>query len=218
MKTLFNWDNPFIQFLGRIGDMIIANFLFLVCCFPVFTIGASITALSKVMQDIVREVDSSTVKTFFRAFKENFKQATIAWLVVLLFLVAMVCNFLLISFYFSGTAMSVLNWILFAVICMMCAIASYLFPLIARYQNTLKEHVMNAGILAIIKLPRTLAMVLLNMLPFLIMYFSMNTFVKTLAFWLSLGFSVINCICSWLLLPVFKEMEAPGGPNMRIMN
>lgn len=218
MKTIFNWENPFIQFLGRIGDMIITNLMFLICCLPVFTIGASITALSKVMQDIVREEDSSTVKTFFRAFKENFKQATIAWLVVLLFLVAMACNFLLISIYFSGSALSVLNWVLFAVISIMCAVAAYLFPLIARYQNTLKEHVMNAGILAIIKLPRTLAMVLLNLLPFLIMYFSMDTFVKTLAFWFSLGFSVINYICAWLLLPVFKEMEAPGGPNMKIMN
>ena len=97
----------------------------------------------------------------------------------------------------------------------MCA---YIFPLIARYENTLREHFVNAGVLMIVKLPRTLAMVLLNALPAIIAYFSLPLFFKTLIFWLLLGFAFASYIASTLLTPVFRELENPDGPNVGLMN
>lgn len=218
MKNLFHLDNPFMQFLARVGDMILANFLFLVCSVPIFTLGASLTALHKITQDIVGDKDSGIFKPFFQAFRENFKQATIAWLLLLVFFVGMGCNLLLIVSYLSGNAAVVCKGLILFLSILILAAAAYLFPLITRYENSLKAHFMNAGILAIVKLPRTVVIVFLNILPVLIMYLSMQTFFSTFVFWLVIGFGFTSYITSTLLMPVFREMETPDGPNMKIMN
>lgn len=217
MKNLFNLDNPFIQFLARVGDMILANFLFMICSLPVVTFGASLTALHKLTQDIAMEEERGVFRTFFRAFRENFKQATIAWLMMLTFFVGMCCNLLLVSAYLTGAAAQICKWVLYFIIFLMLALAAYLFPLIVRYENSLREHFINASILSIVKLPRTVLMVVLNALPVLIAYFSIPTFIRTLVFWLTLGFGFTSFVTSTLLVPVFKQIETPGGSNIQIV-
>ncbi len=218
MKNLFDLDNPFIQFLSKVGDLILINFLFLVCSVPIVTAGASLAALHKLTQRIAQDTELGTFKAFFQVFRENFKQATAVWLVILVFLVGMFCNFLLVLTYFTGSLALVLKWVIGILTGIILAISAYLFPLIVRYDNTLKEHLLNAVILSVVKLPRTILMVFLNGLPVIILYFSVETFFSTMVFWLVIGFGFTSYITSTLLLPVFKEMEAPGGPNMQILN
>ena len=55
MHNLFHYENPFIQFLVRVGDLMILNLLFLVCALPVVTLGASLTALHRVTQNMLFE-------------------------------------------------------------------------------------------------------------------------------------------------------------------
>ena len=64
MRNLFNLDNPFVQFLARVGDLIIVNVLFLLCCLPVVTAGASVAAMHKVTQAMALDEDNGIVKTF----------------------------------------------------------------------------------------------------------------------------------------------------------
>lgn len=218
MKEMFSLDNPLVQFLARVGEMILVNTLFLLCCIPVVTIGAALTALQKVTQNIAGDASGGVWRTYWRSFRQNFKQATAAWLVILVFFVGMFCNLMLVISYFTGNTALILKWILGIIVGMMLAISTYLFPLIARYENPLKVHALNAGILTVVKLPRTLLMVVLNLLPLIIAFFSMQTFLSTLVFWLTLGFAFISYLSSILLSPVFREMEAPGGPNMGVMN
>ncbi len=218
MKNLFNLDNPFMQFLARVGDLILANFLFLICSVPVLTMGASLTALHKVTLDTATEKESGVFRTFFRAFRENFKQATIAWIAMLVFFLGMACNLLLTVTYLTGNLALICKAFLAVLTVAVLALGAYLYPLMVRYENSLREHALNAGILVIVKLPRTIALVLLNALPLLIAYFSLETFFSTLVFWLVIGFAFTSYITATLLLPVYREMEADGGPNMQIMN
>lgn len=213
MKNLFSLDNPFIQFLARVGDMILTNALFIICSIPIVTIGASIAALNKVMQQLVIEEERGVFKTFFAAFRENFKQATISWLAVIVFFFGMACNLLLVANYLTGTLALVCKVLLILVMVLMVAMASYLFPLIARYENTLRQHTINACILSVIKLPKTLLLVVLNLLPLLLFCASVNVFLNTLVFWLTLGFAFVSYISNVLLMPIFKGIEenAPGA-------
>ena len=217
MKSLFSMDNPFIQFLARVGDLMCVNALFLICSIPVFTLGASAVALRKVTQDMVCDEEKGILKTFFKAFRDNFRQSTVSWLFVLLFLVCMGCNLLLVQTYCAGVLASALRCLLIAAIILVLAETAYLFPLILRYDNTLREHAVNAGVLAVVKLPRTVALVALNVLPVLILMISPSTFLQTLVFWLTIGFGFTAYMGSVLLVPVFKEMEAPGGPAIQPM-
>lgn len=207
MKNLFNLDNPIMQFLTRVGDLILLNVLFLVCCLPVVTAGASMAALTKVTQDMAYETDYGIVKTFLRAFKTNFKQATIVWLVELAVIVSLVCDLLLIMTYFEGTFAAVMYVLLAVLAVLVVSVTAYIIPLLVRYENTLKQHLSNAIVLAIIKLPKTIGLVLLNLLPLLVLLLSVQVFIQTLIFWVIIGFGFVNYIESSMLKSVFKELE-----------
>ena len=157
MKDLLNPEGVFFQFLSRIGDLIILNFLFMICCIPVVTAGAAYAALCKVCMDMVYEQEAGIAKGFFLAFKENFKQATLVWVAELIVLVSLVCDGLLVISYFPGSkAMLILLGVLaFLVLC----ICTHMIPLLIRYRNTLRQHLGNAMVLAVIRLPRTVLMI-----------------------------------------------------------
>lgn len=209
MKNLLNPDGLLFQSLTRIGDLIILNFLFMVTCIPIVTIGAAQAALYKVVMDMHYEQEDGMFKGFFKAFKENFRQATVVWIVELVVLVSLVCDGLLVLTFWGGsTVMYVLLGILAALVVCVC---SYMIPLLIRYQNTLRQHLSNAMILAVIKLPKTVAMVLLNAMPIIIAVLNLEVFWNTLVFWLAIGFSFVAYMNLFLMKPIYAQLE--GGKN-----
>ena len=209
MNKLFNPDNPVFEFLEKVFNLMIANVLFIVCSIPVFTIGASLTALFKITQDVVLGNDKGVVKRFFDAFKQNFKQATIAWIVVFLFLCGLGLNLFLVSVNAKGMPSQIFKVLIQILMFVVVGLASYIFPLIARYDNTLKQHYRNSIVLFLMKFPKTLLMMLLNTLIFWIPYFSMEVFISTFVFWLVIGFGFVCYIDTELLHSVFAQLEAP---------
>ena len=207
MHNLFNYENPFIQFLVRVGDLMILNVLFILCSLPVVTLGASLTALHRVTQNMLFEQEEPLLKAFFRAFRQNFKQSTLAWLVELVVIVSLVCDVLLVMAYFNG-GLAKAMYILVAVLAILVAgVFSYLMPLIARYENGMRQQVNNAVVLAIIKLPKTVLLTLLNLLPVILLLISVPVFVQTLIFWVIIGFAFVSFLTSSILKPVFQQLE-----------
>ena len=172
------------------------------------TAGASIAAMHKMMQEIVYDTDSGTFKGFFRAFRDNFKQATILWIIILLVILSLGCDALLIITFFSGSESVKWMLILLAVlVALVCCVAAYMIPLIVRYENTLRQHLTNAAVLSIIKLPRTIGLVFMNLLPLILLSISLNAFLQTLIFWVVIGFSFTTYMEVVILKPVFAELE-----------
>ena len=93
---LFNPDSRIMIFLSRVADLVILNILWLVCCIPVVTIGASTTAMYHVIRHWQKDSVSSIMRDFFQSFKEDFKQATPVYLILLIPTVAVVMNAMLI--------------------------------------------------------------------------------------------------------------------------
>ena len=80
MNSIFSYDSPMMQILMYIGDLIILNVIFLVCCVPLFTIGAAQAGLYTAMRVLNdKEDDTSVVGAFFRGFKSGFGTVTVAW-------------------------------------------------------------------------------------------------------------------------------------------
>lgn len=87
MNKLFNVDAPFWRFVGKLADAVLLNIIWVVFSLPIVTIGASTTALYYVTMKIVRDQEGgSLLRQFWKSFKENFKQATIIWLICLVLL------------------------------------------------------------------------------------------------------------------------------------
>ena len=199
--------NPVFEFLEQIFNLMLANVLFLVCSLPVVTLGAAAAGLIQVAQDQLYGEGEPVIRRFFRSFRRNFRQATGAWLLLAVFLGGMVCNALLVLTYLRGW-MAQIGYLLVGILAAVgMAIASYLFPMIVRYQNPLRVHLNNSLILAVVKLPRTILLVLLNTALFGLLFFSMKVFVSTMIFWVILGFGFIAYSDERILRPVFREME-----------
>ena len=207
MRNFFNLDNPVFQLLTRLADLVITSMLCLICCVPVVTAGAAFAALAKTTQGLVRDEVTGTARTFFRAFRANFKQATAVWLCAVVVIAAIVCDYLLLRYFVTGALYTVLFVVLVVLAFIVLAILAYVFPLIARYENTVKEHVRNAMVLSIYKLPKTILMVFLHVLPLLLAYFFPTILVYTMPFWVFMGFGFCSHVDSALLVPVFAELE-----------
>ena len=205
-KTLLP-ENPVMIFMEKVFNMMLANILFLICSIPVITIGAALTGMIQVIQDQIYNEEQPVIRRFFEAFRENFRQATIAFLMLAVFLIGMTCNALLVLTYVQGWIAQILYILLAVLTAVVLCIMSYLFPMLVRYRNTLRDHLNNSLILTVVKLPRTIAMLFLNLLFFLIPFFSFRIFLATLVFWLIIGFAFIAYSDTRILAPVFKQME-----------
>ena len=82
MKGLFSYDSGFFRALDKLGSLFILNLLTLVCSIPLFTIGASFTALYYVTMKMVRDEETYVAKDFFRSFRQNFRQGTLIWIIL----------------------------------------------------------------------------------------------------------------------------------------
>lgn len=201
MNKLFDLDSPFMRVLSRIGDLMILNVLVLFLCIPVITAGAAFTGMHFVLLKIVRGEEGYLVKGFFKSFKQNFKQATILWM-FMLFVVALIAADLIIL-----NAGMDLPWVyrmlILAIALILLFVAVYVFPVLARFDNSIKNTLRNAFFLAFLNLPKSILMVVLIFLPAVILYFSSYS----LLFMLMFGFSVPAYASAYLYSGIFKRFE-----------
>lgn len=207
MNKLFNLDNPVFQIIARVADLIMLGLICLVCCVPLVTIGPAVSALFKAVYDLTLERGGGAVKNYFRAFRDNWKQALGGWLLALLGMVSLVCDWLLLKLYFEGTVYTVLAWMVLILVLLLLGLLCYLFPLISRYNNTFWEHVRNAFILEIRYFHKTLLMVLILLLPLLMFTFLPFVLIYTLLFWILLFPGLSMQANAYLIRPIFEKLE-----------
>lgn len=139
MRGIFNYDNPVWIFLGRIWDMIYLTLLWSVCSLPILTAGASTTALFTVALRLVRGHEAEGVtRGFFKAFKENFKQSTLIWLIVLIVGALLALN---IRFYLTrdDDFSRLFIIVMFVFTGFFLLISQYLFPVAATFDTGIKK-------------------------------------------------------------------------------
>lgn len=163
---LFDLDSPFINFLGKLADMMLLTFLTMLCCIPVFTVGAAFTALHYVILRMVRNEDGYIAKSYFKAFRENFKQSTIIWL---LFLV--VIAFLGVDYYLILETQIELHLVVKVLLLFLGVVVYftwiYVWPMQAKFGNTVRRTICNAFAASVVLFPKTIVMAFLYASPLL---------------------------------------------------
>ena len=203
----FNWtDNVVMRALGKIGDMICLNVMWLICCIPIITIGASTTALYTVMLRMVKNEEGYIFRGFLKASKSNFKQSTLIWLILLLLGIVWTVDFRVAGF-MPGMAGIVLSAIFLALGFILLSVMIYIFPLTARYENGIKATFKNALILTVAKLPYTFLMVAIVVAAVFASLWSAFTLLFSLPLWLIIGGALIAWVNSYILRRVFVVFE-----------
>ena len=204
---MFSPDSKFMEIFGRITDLVLLNILFLITCLPLFTIGAAVTALYTMCFRLMREEYRGIVRSYFRAFRENFKQGTIIWLLLVL-----VAGPGLYYFYVLFSLDSLLRYagFLFVLLGLLCAMtASYVFPWISQFENTTVQALKNALILSLSRLPRALAVLVINLIPLIVWFISPELFLQVSFLWVALYFAAAAYMNAGLLWHVFKPYRNP---------
>lgn len=205
MRTLFDLDGPFLTGLNKFADLIIVNIVYLICCIPLITIGPATTALYYVMLKMAKNEECYVVKSFFKSFKENFKQATIIWAILLvailvLFLDLKITNGdLADTFTFSDSVKRVMIVMLIMAIFFWAVITSYVFPVLAKFDNTVKNTMRNAFFMGARHLPWTVVILVINVLPWFILYVAPNAVII-----LVISCSLCAFGCSFIFNKIFK--------------
>lgn len=199
-------DNVVVRALSKLGDMICLNVMWLICCIPIVTIGAATTALYTVMLKLVKNEEGYVFRGFLKAFKTNFKQSTVIWLIILILGIVWTVDFRVAGL-MPGTAGIVLSAIFLVLGFILLSVMLYIFPLTARYENSIKATFKNALILTVAKLPYTLAMVVIVVVAVVVSLWSTVTIVFALPIWLIIGGALIAWANSYILRKVFVIFE-----------
>ena len=146
----FSYDSKFGQLFLKLSYGCCLNILWLVCCLPIVTIGASTTALYYTSFKIAKDEGSFITTMFFRSFKQNFKQATIIWLIMLAAGLIIVADaILLYRLRATSTGTIAVIWTLllaciFACMIVYAIVLAYIFPLLSIASNTTVNMFKNA--------------------------------------------------------------------------
>lgn len=204
---LFNPDSRIMIFLSRVADLVILNILWLVCCVPVVTIGASTTAMYHVIRHWQKDSVSSIVRDFFQSFKEDFKQATPVYLILLIPTAAVVMNAMMIFNPENSAAVPsylLVIWFISALILLF--ICSFVYPVMAFFADSIFKTLRNAMVLALANLPRTILISILNLLPVILLFVNLSFFLQSSIFWLMIGGALVAYLNMSILKPVFKKL------------
>lgn len=215
-------DSPLIRFMGVVADLIVLNLLTLLLCIPVVTAGAAFTAMHYVLLRMVRGEESKMargeesyiIKPFFHAFKENFRQATIIWIGMLVIYGMIFVDWRIVRMQgdqFSG----ILIILLYAVIIVVYLISLYIFPVLSRYRNTIAGTIKTAFSMSVFGMLtlRTLAAGVVYLLPLAILIVSGYPIVPII---IALCFTAPGLLRAKLYSGLFEKYEEPlNAPPVR---
>ena len=199
---IFNLDSPLMQFLGKVADLMIINILTMLCCLPIITVGPALTAAHYVCLKMVRDEECYIVRSYFKSFKENFKQGVLIWLIILAAILILAGDYYIITK--SGLEFSkVLTTAIIVVAIVLLMVTIFIFPTLAKFDNTIKATFKNAFFMAILQLPKTALMVVLYVAPVVIMAF----FYQAVPVVMMLGISVPIFLSAMLYNKFFQKIE-----------
>lgn len=203
------------QVLRTLGDLIVLNWLCVLCALPVVTAGPALCALYYVTLKLARGEEVPALRGFLDAFRANFKRGAALGLLVLA-LGAVAAGDALFALRQEG-ALRVLFLTVATIVAMLAlTLLCYVFPLQAMFQNTWKGQVKNAFALAFCSPGRTLLLWLTALLPVAVPLFLPPVVTRMLGFVYFIGgISGPAWLASRVLWRIFRRVlpAEDGAPN-----
>ena len=207
-----SYDSKFGRFFLKLSYGCCLNFLWFVCCLPVFTIGASTTALYYTAFKIAKDEGSFITTMFFRSFRQNFKQATVIWLIMLGVGAVLVLDaVLLYNLHNTTTGTAAVVWTLllaaiFACMVLYAIVLAHIFPLLSIASNTTRNMFKNALLIGTRYLFVT---ILVFFVHYAMFFLVVNVFTPLIIF----GEGLCAVICAHFLLKILRPLlQDPNQP------
>ena len=169
--NLFAADGKLAKFLNRIGDLILLNIITMIACIPIITAGAAISSMYYVTLLMVKNEEGKILLTYIRAFKDNFKQATMIWIIG-----GGLSAFLFFDIWLMGQVdfkfVSFYKMVLFVLFLLVLMVTVFTLVVQARYENTLLNTIKNGMLYCAIQFGRSLLMAFVLLIPVILLFLS----------------------------------------------
>ena len=199
MGKIFNVNNPFWTFMGKLVDVVVLHFIWIVCSIPIVTFGPATTALYYALLKDTRDEGSHYVRDFFKSFKQNLKQGIIIGLLVLVFGAMLVFS---LQFYMrlemTSLFITIVKALAILVAILYLFILQYVFALLARFDNTVMKTIQNAFVFSIRYIGWTILMIIILIVPVFIVFWF--TFIPLLI----PGYALVVFLDCYILNHIFK--------------
>lgn len=193
-----------------LGDLMALNLLWLLGCLPIVTIGASTAAMYAAARKLAEGSCTSVLRAWWAAFRGGLKKATAAFFLLLLPAAVLAADAWLLATYPFPVwvkAVTLLAGIVFLLT------AGYVYPLQARFENTVWKTLMNSCVMALAHLPVSLMVTALNLLPLVLALTAPGIFLRSIPVWLLFGGALTALMNTLLLRGVFSKYLPQDGRN-----
>ncbi|MCQ2591274.1 MAG: DUF624 domain-containing protein [Treponema sp.] len=202
---LFNIDSGFARFMNRAIDVLELNILWVIFSLPIFTIGASTSAAFYVTLKMVDEEEGYIAKSFVKAFKDNFKQGTIMWCITA---PCIYFSYLIWQAVIKGDDIHfliIIGAILFTAVAI--SINLYAYPMIARYDNSLKNIIRNSFGICLMYFGRSVFIIVVVAIECVLIFWNKWTCLAGLL----IGPEFVIYTISGIAKRIFQKIEKDGG-------
>lgn len=187
------------------------NLLFILCCLPIITIGAASAAMSYILKKLDEQEYVFLAEEFFKAFRENFKQATFYFLFYGVSLTGMILLLNHLDAFLMDAPILAVPMGLLMIACTLVVFAGfYGFCMIGTMELRWKDMFRNSLLLAILGLKAN-AMIVLFMVPLMLLCYWL--FPYSSLFLIPFGASFTGLIIVHNVFPVMKSkiINESGG-------
>ena len=205
---MLDLDGPLVRALSDLNTLVILNILTALFCIPVITAGASVAAMHYVIMEMFENRGNGAAREFWKRFKENLRNATPVWLILLAAAVFIYVDCRIIMGGQMGLPRAMLVPLYIGAF-IEASIAVYAFPLTARFVYSTGATFKNSAILAVANFPRTVLMVLYHVImPYLLFNVS-----RLLPLFFLVGISLPAYFSALLYMPVIRKMIGEPEPD-----
>ncbi|MBQ1326908.1 MAG: DUF624 domain-containing protein [Eubacterium sp.] len=191
MLQIFSMDGPLYKCLSTLANIVIINILWLITMIPVVTFGPATEAAYYTLTKVYKGEDSKIIRKYFKEFKDGFKKNVPAGLIVLIS-AAVVAGDLFIFYNLMnsdayGMSKQMIKILGIAFVILYIILFSFFMPLMATFENSIKQNLKNSLLLGVRRFYIALPMGLITLIPLMVFLYDQQFFMKTFVLYLMLG-------------------------------
>ena len=202
--NFFDYDSPLSVAIRNLVELFVLNICFCLCCVPVVTVGAAVTALYQVF--LSKNETGNVIGRFFSALRSNFLKATVIWLIILAVGVLLGASWIAV-FTVSFPGRGIFRILLIFCTVLYLSASGFAFALQARYENRLKQTLRNALIFGTIGIIHGALAAAISFFPVVIFFFAIDWMAVVLSVWIPLGGALSCRINAWIYSVVFHQID-----------
>lgn len=202
---MFGIDSKFYEVVSKIADLVVLNLLFVLFSLPIITMGASTTALYGVTKKMAENREGYIFRNFFQLFKENFRQSTVMWIILLVAAMIPTVDLYIINSLEKTVITTALKGLMLAAALTVLIVFLYAMALQSTFENTIKNTLKNAFLMGIGYFPWTLLILLITLLPIILIVLLGKTAGSVIYAMLFVGFAILAYLNSYIFNHIFKK-------------